>query len=128
MGEKSRPLVEAALDHDWVYQNAPQTTADRHAALLTVTVAAVNGHAVAAGLVLALACDRRIGPDRNAHFGLTEVRAGIPFPAVAMAIVRAELAPAAARSLVLLGQRVDATSAAAFGLVGPADSSIRLRA
>lgn len=81
------------------------------------TVAAVNGHAVAAGLVLALACDYRVGPARDAQFGLTEVRAGIPFPAAAMAIVRAALAPAAARTLVLVGRRVDAADALAFGLV-----------
>ncbi len=81
------------------------------------TIAAVNGHAVAAGLVLALACDYRIGPNQGAHFGLTEVRVGIPFPAVAMAIVRAELTPAAARTLVLLGRRVDAGDAAALGVL-----------
>ncbi|MCC6850621.1 MAG: enoyl-CoA hydratase/isomerase family protein [Deltaproteobacteria bacterium] len=81
------------------------------------TVAAVNGHAIAAGLVLALACDHRVGPDRGAHFGLTEVRVGIPFPAAAMAVVRAELTPAAARTLALLGRRIDAGAAEALGLI-----------
>ncbi len=81
------------------------------------TVAALNGHAIAAGLVLALACDHRVGPARDAHFGLTEVRVGIPFPGAAMAIVRAELSPAAARTLVLLGRRLDGEQAAALGIV-----------
>jgi enoyl-CoA hydratase len=65
------------------------------------TVAAVNGHAVAAGLVLALACDYRIGTTAPCRLGLPEARAGIPFPATAMAIVRAETCPAAARRLTL---------------------------
>jgi enoyl-CoA hydratase len=65
------------------------------------TVAALNGHAIAGGLVFALACDQRIGARGGYRLGLTEARAGIPFPAVAMAVVRAELAPAAARRLTL---------------------------
>ena len=57
------------------------------------------------------ACDRgradpravRGPPDRvgRGKLGLTELRAGVPYPAVAMAVVRAELSPAAARRLVL---------------------------
>ena len=63
-------------------------------------VCAVNGHAIAGGLILALCGDHRIGSHAG-KLGLTELRAGVPYPAVAMAVVRAELAPAAARKLVL---------------------------
>lgn len=56
-------------------------------------VAAVNGHAVAGGFILALAADYRVGSTGPAQFGLTEARVGIPFPAVPMIILRAELAP-----------------------------------
>jgi enoyl-CoA hydratase len=88
------------------------------------TVAAVNGHAIAGGLVLALACDKRIAVDSGALFGLTEVRAGVPFPVAAMAVVKAELSPAAARALVLGGRNCDAARALALGIVDelqPAD-------
>ena len=81
------------------------------------TVAAVNGHAIAGGLVLALACDWRIAAESGAMFGLTEVRAGVPYPAAADAIVHAELAPAAARELVLGGQNHGVERALALGLV-----------
>lgn len=63
-------------------------------------VCAVNGHAIAGGLILALCGDHRIGSQAG-KLGLTELRAGVPYPAVAMAMVRAELSPAAARRLVL---------------------------
>src|SRR3989442_1653205 len=70
-------------------------------------VAAVNGSAIAGGLVFALACDLRVGTTApSCKIGLTEVRAGIPFPAVALALVRAELSPPAARRLLLTGRNV----------------------
>jgi enoyl-CoA hydratase len=88
------------------------------------TVGAVNGHAIAGGLVLALACDMRIAVDSGALFGLTEVRAGVPFPVAAMAVVKAELSPATARELVLGGRNCDPARALTLGIVDelqPAD-------
>ena len=63
-------------------------------------VAAVNGHAIAGGLILALCADYRVS-SREGQFGLTELKAGLPYPSVAMAIVKAELHGPAARRLVL---------------------------
>ena len=44
-----------------------------------ITMAAVNGYAVAGGLERALACDIRIASE-NAKFGCFEIRRGIPNP------------------------------------------------
>jgi enoyl-CoA hydratase len=67
-------------------------------------------------MILALCGDHRVaGP--GGRFGLTEVRAGIPYPAIAMAVVRAELSAAAARELVLRGELFDATGARDRGLL-----------
>ena len=78
-------------------------------------VAAVNGHAIAGGLILALCADHRVcGP--SGSFGLTEVKAGIGYPAVAMAVVRSELSPQVARRLVLGGGLVAAEEGLAMGL------------
>ena len=63
-------------------------------------VAAVNGHAVAGGLILALCADRRVCATEG-RLGLTELRAGLPYPMAAISVVRAELTPQAARRLVL---------------------------
>lgn len=52
-------------------------------------VAAVNGHAIAGGAVLALACDARVLPAHDdAELALTEVELGIPLPSAALEVAR----------------------------------------
>ena len=77
-------------------------------------VCAVNGHAIAGGLILALCGDWRV-VGQSGRFGLTELQAGVPYPAAASAVVRAELEPAAARRLMLRAGLVDAATALAEG-------------
>src|SRR5262249_57290964 len=48
-------------------------------------VVAVNGHAIAGGLVVALAGDYRIGSHGTYRLGLTETRGAVPCPAGPMA-------------------------------------------
>ncbi len=86
-------------------------------ALPRPVVAAVTGHAIAGGLILALCADRRVGTTGPGRYGLTELKAGIPYPAVAMAVVRAELSPAVARDLVLRARLVEADEALRMGVL-----------
>ena len=51
-------------------------------------VAAINGHAIAGGCVLACCADRRIMADASGRIGVTELLVGVPFPALAFEIVR----------------------------------------
>jgi enoyl-CoA hydratase len=86
-------------------------------ALPRPVVAAVNGHAMAGGLVLALACDVRVCTSAPCRIALTEVNVGIPFPAGPMTVVLAELPPQAARLLTLTGDVFDPARALAQGIV-----------
>ncbi len=80
-------------------------------------VCAINGHAVAGGMIIALCGDYRVCTRAEAKLGLTEVRAGVPYPEVAMAIVRAELSPPAARVVALGAELVGPEAALGLGLV-----------
>ncbi len=85
--------------------------------LPTATVAAVNGHAIGGAFVVMLACDTRIAADTAAKLGLTEVTAGIPYPACPMEVVKAEIEPAYRRHLVLTGLTIGPDTAQARGLL-----------
>jgi enoyl-CoA hydratase len=79
-------------------------------------VGAVNGHAIAGGIVLALCADYRVGATEG-KLGLTETRVGVPYPANALGVVTAELSPPAARYLVMRAHLVDPPEALRLGLV-----------
>lgn len=57
-------------------------------------VVAVTGHALAAGALLALSCDTRIGADVPAKIGLNETSIGMGLPDFAIELAQARLSPA----------------------------------
>jgi enoyl-CoA hydratase len=77
-------------------------------------VCAVNGHAIAGGLVFALCADYRVAA-ADGRYGFTELRAGVPYPTMAIAVVAAELSAPAARRLVLRADLVDAADLRELG-------------
>lgn len=77
-------------------------------------VAAVNGHAIAGGCVIAAACDVRLMS--QGAIGLAELGVGVPFPPVAMEIMRHAVGPAV-RHLVLTAALLDAAQAQSIGLI-----------
>jgi len=77
-------------------------------------LAAVNGHAIAGGCVLAAACDVRLMS--GGRIGLAELTVGVPFPTVALEIMRHAIGPAAG-NLVLTARLLDAAQAQSIGLI-----------
>ncbi len=72
--------------HDWY--KAYRATNLRIFQYPRPTVAAINGHAIAGGLITALDCDFRVAARKPAKFGLNEVPIGIPMPAAYVEIIK----------------------------------------
>ena len=80
-------------------------------------VAAVNGHAIAAGCILALACDVRMMVKEGAMLGLNEWRLGLSVPAVALEIARFSLPEAHRAEALSLGKLYPPKEAKGLGFV-----------
>ena len=79
-------------------------------------IAAVNGHAIGAGMMIAMACDIRIA-SKNATFGLPEVKYGFP-PALGATQRLVRLLPRGpALEMLLTGERISAAQAEQWGFV-----------
>ncbi len=80
-------------------------------------VAAVSGHAVAGGGILALACDARVMGASAGRFGLNEIRLGVPFPASALEIARYSVPARSVEEVLYGGELFDPRAALERGLV-----------
>jgi enoyl-CoA hydratase len=80
-------------------------------------VAAANGHAIAGGCVLVLACDIRLMAEGAGRIGLPELLVGVPFPAAALEVVRFAVPPDNVQSLLYTGRTLPPQEALAAGLV-----------
>jgi enoyl-CoA hydratase len=81
------------------------------------TVAMLDGHAIAGGLILVLACDYRLGLDGEYRIGLNEVEIGASFPRAAFEIVRLRLTHQQASELLLGAAIYPARQAVRLGVV-----------
>jgi enoyl-CoA hydratase len=92
-------------------------------------VAALNGHAIAGGAVLACCGDHRIMARGNARIGVTELLVGVPFPALAFEIVRFAVPPRYLSEFTLSGATYLPNDALARGwineLTEPGDLMVR---
>lgn len=79
-------------------------------------LAAISGHAVAGGCVLALTADHRI-LRRGAQVGLNEVRVGVPLPWSVALLLRASVPAHALSRVALLGANFTDAEAVSLGLV-----------
>ena len=81
-------------------------------------VAAINGHAIAGGYVLALMCDWRIVvDDRAVRIGLNETQLGIGLPAIVLEPLRAQIPASSLVTIALEGRLCSPIEAHVLGLV-----------
>jgi enoyl-CoA hydratase len=88
-------------------------------------VSAVNGHAVAGGALIAWCADARVMAAGKGRIGVPELRVGVPFPAVAVEILRFATGGRGLQALAYVGRTMPADEALAAGLVdevAPADA------
>lgn len=95
-----------------------------------VTIAAIDGHCVGGGLVLAAACDLRIATE-SATFRIPEVDLGIPLAWGGIPRLVREIGPALTKELVLTCRPFSAEEARSIGFVNtvvPSDALSRAMA
>jgi enoyl-CoA hydratase len=88
-------------------------------------IAAINGHAIAGGCVLAMCADIRLMS--GGTIGLTELSVGVPFPVAALEICRFAMGTSVTRA-ALQAKTIDADTALAQGWVDAVVSTDELMA
>ncbi len=80
-------------------------------------VAALSGHAIAGGLIVAMAADERIATEGKGKFGLSEVILGVSVPQCLMEPFRHAIGPRPMERLAATGENLTVEQALAIGLV-----------
>jgi enoyl-CoA hydratase len=70
-------------------------------------VAAVSGHAIAAGGMMALGCDVRLFARGAFKFGLNEVPGGLPMPLFGIELLKHAVSPAFMNEMIMQGRLID---------------------
>ena len=108
--EEGRSYVEAFLP-------AMCRTFERVFAHPAPVVAAANGHAIAGGCLLVAAADQRLMAEGSARIGIPELQVGVPFPPVALEIMRFSTPPQHFQTVVYRAETYEPPAARALGLL-----------
>jgi enoyl-CoA hydratase/carnithine racemase len=141
--EGPRALVTSAtgkfwsngLDLEWLQAHAgdffsyASTVHEMLARMLELpvpAVAAIQGHAFAAGAMFALAHDVRVMRADRGFFCLPEVDINIPFTPAMSALIQSRLAPQVAHELMTTGRRLGGEQAVAYAVADAATAEDRV--
>lgn len=80
-------------------------------------VAAINGHAIAGGAIVAMLADRRIMASGGGRIGVPELLVGVPFPPAVIEMLRFVVPMATLQSLIYSGRTMTADDALAAGVI-----------
>jgi enoyl-CoA hydratase/carnithine racemase len=103
-------------DFETFYRRFNQTCLDLYTTPKP-TVAAITGHAIAGGCILALCCDYRLIADGKKLMGLNEIKLGVPVPYLGDCVLRALVGDRKARDIMEIGDFFPAEKALEMGLV-----------
>ena len=103
------PTPRQAAEAGWAMAEAIE-------GMRAVTIAAVHGHCIGGGVVLAAACDLRVAA-ADTNFAIPEVDLGIPLAWGGIPRLVREIGPAATKELVLTCRPFTAAEARDLGLV-----------
>lgn len=117
---------EDAAARRWALDRGRRTV-EALAGMRALTVAAIHGHCVGGGVVLACACDIRIAA-AGTRFSIPEVDLGIPLTWGGIPRLVRELGPAVTKDLVLTCRAFDADEARALRLVSRVVAEERVHA
>lgn len=108
-------LSSSTLPGDGALPGSMPLLLERMHALGKPIIAMVNGHALAGGMGLMVACDLVVASDR-ATFGTTEIKLGL-WPMMITAEITRNIGRKKTLELMLTGRRLDAAEAEAIGLI-----------
>lgn len=80
-------------------------------------IAAVNGHAIAGGCILALACDIKLMANGRGRMGIPELKVGVPFPVSALEVLRFTIPKSALQAVLYEAETHSAEEAYGEGFV-----------
>jgi enoyl-CoA hydratase len=101
--ERFLPALDAGLLAAWRFEKP--------------LVGAINGHAIAGGCLLAIACDARVLARGKASFGVPELKVGVPFPLLPMEMARTGFPNHLWSAALLAGRMFGPEECLALGLV-----------
>lgn len=116
-GVDLKRLVEGGPPYAEAFVHALSDSLESLFAFEKPLVAAVNGHAIAGGMVMAAAADWRAMAQGSSRLGVPELAVGVPFPPAAMELIRFALPPAHWTEFILEGALVDAEGGVARGFL-----------
>jgi E-phenylitaconyl-CoA hydratase len=115
-GADLKSFVTSPDDLSRFWQTQREQLLNRGLEVYKPIIAAVNGYCLGGGMTLLLATDIRIAAE-HASFGLAEVKRGIIAGNGGTQRIASQLPHAIAMELLLTGDRIDAQTAARWGLV-----------
>lgn len=127
LASKHPKIFSAGMDLKFIMKNgvksgvaiamAAMKVTGRLFSLGVPTVAAINGHVIAAGLVMALSCDYRVMSQDHGTLKMSEILLGMVMPLGASAVLKAKLSPCVHRDLIFRAKSYAPQEALKSGMV-----------